>query len=86
MNTTQKVELLGSLVRSLIATDNDGPRLIAEVLRDEPRICDELGDGTMDRLEAENSRLRSEIAYLKQKIASAVSELEGLTDDEDEEE
>jgi hypothetical protein len=87
MTTTQKIELLGSLVRSLLATENDGPRLIAEVIRDERRIYDELDDGTLAATEAEVERLNGEVRMLETRISSAQDALLGLTpEDQGEEE
>ena len=87
MTTTQKIELLGSLVRSLLATENDGPRLIAEVLRDERRIYDELDDGTLAATEAEVEQLRDQLDTLTLKheaLCSDVFKLSASICDEEE--
>jgi hypothetical protein len=79
--------MLRNIIRDVLATDNDGPRLIAEVLRDERRIYDELDDGTLAATEAEVERLNDEIRMLETRISSAQDALLGLTpEDQGEEE
>jgi hypothetical protein len=79
-----KIEHLAALIRDILATDNDGPRLIAEVLRDERLIYDELDDGTLAATEAEVERLNEEIRTLETRISSAQDVLLGVTSDEEE--
>jgi hypothetical protein len=59
-----KIESLAALIRDIIATDNDGPRLIAEVLRDERRIYDELDDGALAQVEWDAHQLRDQLDAL----------------------
>jgi hypothetical protein len=81
-----KIESLAALIRDIIATDNDGPRLIAEVLRDERRIYDELDDGALAIAEGEILKLNHEIVELDTRYASLREELTLTLSKHDEEE
>jgi len=91
MNTTDRIAAIREHITVLTATDNDAPRLVAEMLSDFPSIVaavsGPLGE-EIERLENELSEAAKRRVLIEQRISRAASLLDmciGLGTEEDDE-
>lgn len=90
MTTQQRIDTITEELRALYLSDNDAPRLIAEMVeREFPKALDLASLEFLDQiedLESEIEDLESEIRDLKSKIEDLESEIEDLKDARDDSE